>query len=166
MPITNDWDAYSVLSKVMEIVIRKVSECVADDLYESIQQNTYEYGGLPNVDYYKGTGEPTYQFKNAFFFDDIVNNVKEVFSELNYHPEEPYMYYDPKTLLHGSPASGDMRKKLAEILNVSDEFYYETKPRLPYWDIFIEDEFSNGKIKRYFDQYMREEFAKIGAIVN
>ena len=164
MQIKNDWDAYSVLSKIMVNVIQKVSEKVADDLYESIQENTYEYGGLPNVDYYKGTGEPTYQFKNAFFFDDIVNNIKEVFSELNYHWEK--MDVDLPTLLHGSPSSGDMRQRLAEILNVDDQFFYETKPRLPYWDIFIEDEFSNGKIKRYFDQYMREEFAKIGAIVN
>jgi CRISPR/Cas system endoribonuclease Cas6 (RAMP superfamily) len=164
MQIKNDWDAYSVLSKIMVNVIQKVSEKVADDLHESIQQNTYEFGGLPNVFYYDGTKEPTYQFKNAFFFDDIVNNLKEIFSELNYHPEEPYMSWDKKTL-HGN-ATDDMRKQLAEILNVDDQFYYETKPRLPYWDIFIEDEFANGKIKKYFDQYMREEFAKIGAIVN
>jgi hypothetical protein len=165
MPITNDWDMYSVLSKITVNVIQKVSECVADDLWESIQQNTYELGGLPNVSYYeKNDHMPTFQFKNAFFFDEIVNNLKEIFSELSYHWEK--MDVDLPTLLHGSPSSGDMREKLAEILNVNDQFFYETKPRMPYWDIFIEDEFSNGKIKRYFDKYMREEFTKIGAIVN
>jgi len=160
MPITNDWAMYKVLSEVMVGVIKKVSEKVTYDLSESILNNTYNYGGQ-NRYYVAGTKEPTYEFLAAFHFDEIVNNVNKVFSELFYDWEN-MMHFKPEYAIHGT-GSDDMREKLAEILNIDGETEWMGKPRKPYWDIFIEDMFTNGKLRTYFDQAMREEFSKIGA---
>jgi len=166
MQIKNDWDMYSILSNVLVKVIKTVSEKVTYDLSQSILENTYRYwdGGIPNKYYVGGTGEPTYEFLTAFHFDEIVNNMKEVFSELFY--DWKTMRYDPIYSIHGSQSYGDMREVLAEWLNTEGISGWMEKERKPYWDIFIEDEFANGKIKKYFDEAIREEFAKIGAIVN
>jgi hypothetical protein len=162
MPITNDWDMYNVVSKVMVKVIEDVTNLMMIELEDSIEKNTYKFDYYPNKIYYNGRKTPTRQFEHAFHFDGITNNLKEVFTELSYHWEE--MDFDADTLLHGSDLYGDVREKLAEILNVDG--LAGMKERQPYWDIFIDDMFQNGKLKRAFDQAMKVEFAKIGAIVN
>jgi hypothetical protein len=69
------------------------------------------------------------------------------------------MQYDPKTYLHGDPIHGDMREKLADILNVDGydrENAFGGKLRKPYWDNFIDDMFSGagsaGELDYLFQQ--------------
>jgi hypothetical protein len=160
MQIKNDWDAYSVLSKVMVKVIEDVTNFMMIELEDSIEKNTYKFDYYPNIYYYNGRKTPTRQFEHAFHFDEIVNNMREVIAELSYHWQE--MDWDQETL-HGNDKD-DMRERLAELLNIDG--LSGMKERQPYWDIFIEDMFQGGKLKRAFDQAMKVEFGKIGAIVN
>ena len=119
----------------------------------------YTYGQLPNVDYYDGSGYPTYQFLDAFTFTNIEQKLNNFVSELYYNWQS--MDYDGATGLHGNPYDGDLREQLAGILNTDSDI---NKPRKPYWDIFITDMFDGG-IEKLFDKYTKSEFGKLGMTV-
>jgi hypothetical protein len=161
MPITNSAQMMTMMSDVASNVIKRVSAVMLNDLKERIWEDTYM--PLPNIWYYNDTKTPTSQFKNAFKFDDIQQNLNEVVTELFY--DWASMSYDPETYLHGSPSGGDMREQLAEILNVDGTTGFSSKMRKPYWDNFIKEMFDEGGLEKLFDMYMKDEFKKVGLTI-
>jgi hypothetical protein len=161
MPITNDAQLMGAISDVASNVVYSVSGDMLQILYDDIMKYTYE--PLPNVYYWNGKGDPTFQFLEAFQLSGVKKNLNEIVTELFYNWEN--MEYDPGTYLHGSPFGGDMRERLAEILNVDGTTGFSNKMRQPYWDIFIKEMFDDGGIEKLFDKYMTEEFRKIGITI-
>lgn len=156
--IKNDEDLLKVFSGTIREIVRRV---VLDMLYvleDYIVE--YTYGELPNHVYYNKTGYPTYQFLDAFTFSNINQKLNKFISKLYYDWQS--MDYDPNTLLHGDPESGDLRQELADILNTDSDL---DKPRKPYWDIFITEMFDKHGIENLFDKYTKSEFGKIGISV-
>jgi len=161
VPITNDLELTAMMSTIASDVIKKVSKGVLSTLQEHIWEDTY--GKLPNAWYYDYSGIPTFQFKNAFQFTEVEQKINEIVSELFYNWQS--MDYDLEKFLHGSPETGDMREKLADILNVSGISGFSNKNREPYWDNFIGDMFDRGGLEKLFDVYMKREFGKHGIAI-
>jgi len=158
MAIKNNAELLKAFSGIIREIVRKVILDMLYKLQDDIDE--YTYGQLPNIDYYNGSGYPTYQFKEAFTFSNIEQKLNNFMSELYYNWQS--MDYDGATGLHGNPYDGDLRQQLADILNTD---YDINKPRQPYWDIFINDMFDGGGIEKLFDKYTREEFGKMGMTV-
>jgi hypothetical protein len=161
MPITNSAQMMTMMSDVASNVIRDVSGDMLQVLYDDIMKYTYD--PLPNAYYWKGSGMPTFQFMEAFQLSNIQKNLNEIVSELFYNWES--MEYDPDTYLHSSPFSGDMRERLADILNVDGSTGFSNKIRHPYWNNFIKEMFNEGGLEKLFDKYMVEEFKKVGLTI-
>ena len=155
MPIKNNDELLKAFSWIVREIVRKVMLDMLKELEDDI--NKYTYGQLPNVDYYDGSGYPTFQFLDAFTFTNVENKLNTFVSELYYNWQT--MDYDGATGLHGNPYDGDLRHQLADILNTD---YDINKPRQPYWDIFITDMFDGGGIEKLFDKYTKSEFGKAG----
>jgi hypothetical protein len=148
----------NAIRKTSEEVVYDVVDEIAKVLYAYIME--YTYGDLPNKQYWKGEGIPSWQFLNAFKLTNVQQKMNEIVSELYYDWQS--MDYDPGTYLHGSYYTGDMREVLAEVLNIEGITGFSNKTRHPYWDIFIEEMFDKDGIGKLFDKYMKEEFSKIG----
>lgn len=161
MPIKNDMQMITMLGGIASKVIFKVSGDMLEVLANYIMKETY--GDLPNIFYYNGSGMPTFQFLEAFKLTNVQQKLNEIVTELYYSWQS--MDYDADTFLHGSPYNGDMREKLAEILNVDGSTGFSNKIRQPYWDDFIIDMFDRGGLTKLFDKYMKEEFGKVGIII-
>jgi len=144
-------------ANVVHIVSDEMLGVLADDIMK------YTYTDVHNEDYWNGSGVPTYEFLMAFKLTNVEQKLNEIVTELYYDWQS--MDYDPDTYLHGTPWGGDMRERLAEILNVDGVTGFSNKSRKPYWDIFIKQMFDDGGIKKLFDKYMKEEFAKIGITI-
>lgn len=153
MAIKTDEDLEKVFNKVIEDVIKSISERAKKLLQEHINTDTYGINktdmGTPEINssYLNGTGTPSYEFRDKAW--DIQLN-KTLFS----------LFYDgdlmspPSSnfpLLHGfdgESKSGqhyhyDRRKQLADILNVDGiaphQDTFSTKTRSPFWDNFEEE---------------------------
>lgn len=158
MSIKNNAELVKAFSGTIREIVRKVVLEMLKELEEDIDK--YTYGQLPNAYYYDGTGYPTFQFLDAFTFTNIEQKLNSFISELYYNWQS--MDYDGATGLHGNPYDGDLRERLADILNTD---YDLNKPRKPYWDIFITDMFDGGGIEKLFDKYTKSEFGKLGVPV-
>ena len=158
MPARNNAELNAMLLPIASNVIKLVSDAILTVLQRHIDDETYD--PLPNADYYNGSGTPTFQFKHAFEFTEVQTRMSEVISELFYNWQS--MSYDPDTFLHGSSWNGDMRERLADILNIDGSTGFSNKIRGPYWDNFIIELFDNGGFEKLFNVYMSEEFGKIG----
>jgi len=164
MPITNDAEMIAIMSGIASNVIKKVTDDMLFILQEHINDDTYD--PLPNAVYYIDSsqkGMPTFQFRKAFEFTDIQKRMNEVVSELFYNWQN--MDYDSYTYLHGSPYNGDMREKLADILNTDGSTGFSNKIRKPYWDNFLNEMFDRGGLEKLFDVYIRQEFGKVGVMI-
>jgi hypothetical protein len=157
--IKNNNQLVKLFSTIATAIIFQVSEEVLEILRKNIED--YTYGELPNIEYYDGTGKPTYQFLNAFEFTKIKKQLNTVLTELWY--DWMSMEYDGETWLHGYPGE-DNRQTLADILNVDDYLGFSShgKPRKPYWDITINELFNGGRLEKLFDDYTEFEFKKRG----
>jgi hypothetical protein len=158
MAIKNNAELLKAFSGIIREIVKKVILDMLYKLQDDIDE--YTYGQLPNIDYYNGSGYPTYQFKDAFIFNDVEQKLNNFVSELYYNWQS--MDYDANTYLHGNPYDGDLRQQLADILNTDSDI---NKPRKPYWDIFITDMFDKGGIEKLFDKYTKSEFGNLGILV-
>lgn len=141
--IENPVDLQRGLSNIAENVITSVSNDLLVKLKESIMQNVYLYDPRPNRVYYNGTGRPTYQFFNAFQLKAIQTTLTDVTRELFYNWQS--MSVDTATFLHGNPREGDLRERLAELLDVQgfDEGFFGGKLRNEFWTNFINEFFAD-----------------------
>lgn len=146
MAIKTDEDLEKVFNKVIEDVIKSISERAKKLLQEHINTDTYGINktdmGTPEINssYLNGTGTPSYEFRDKAW--DIQLN-KTLFSlfydgDLMSPPSSNFPY------LHGNDNIGaDRRDKLAEILNISgiasEGDMESTKIRSPFWDNFEEE---------------------------
>jgi len=161
MQIHNDFELQAYLNSVANQVINIVTGKVHMMLVEYIMKYTYEYGGLPNMDYYDESGYPTYEFMDSWFSEKIKTTLDSVI----YRVAQDWqgMSYDPDTFLHGSKYTGDVRKQLADILNVDGvsggDFSggENSKPRRAYFNLLLKD-LNDGEMFKMLD----EEFAKFG----
>lgn len=162
--IVNDMQLKKMLNMVGLEVIRLASGRVHMMLLEYIMKYTYEYGG-DNVSYYDETGKPTYEFLDSWFVNKLKINSDIIAAKVMQDWQS--MSYDPDTYLHGSSYTGDVRKELANILNVdgisAGDFsgYPNSKVRRAYFDILLKD-LNDGEMIKIFD----EEFAKFGFFRN
>lgn len=158
--ITNEAQLLNMFQSVAKEVIRESSNRILDMLIKYIYKYTYEYGG-DNVEYYDGSGTPTYEFVESWFVNKMTGTANRVASQVM--QDWMSMSYDPDTYLHGSKYTGDVRKELADILNVdgvsAGDFsgYENSKVRRAYFDILLKD-LNDGEMIKIFD----EEFAKFG----
>jgi hypothetical protein len=158
--IQNSKDLRLALIAIANSVIVEVTNEIMKMLQNRIIEDVYEYDPMPRRWYYNKTGRPTYEFLRAFQWHDIKSTLTEITKELYYN--WPSMNYDPKTYLHGSKTFGDLRHKLADILNVNglDSFYnFTARERRPYWDNFIDQLFSGGEggeINSFFEKALRK----------
>lgn len=158
------------LEDIGQIVIQNVSDKILEKLQENIKKYVYEYEYFPNKSYYNGSKRPTFEFLDAWKWDQIKVSVKDITTELFY--DYSGMGYDPDRWLHGSRIGGDARANLADILNklVYLDTYTSSlmlsqitnlgantpdrpfsKARGKYWDITIRELFDQQQITRWFD---------------
>jgi len=160
MAIKNNLDLTKIFSDIVATVIHETCRDIQELLVNNIDEYTYRYGGLPNANYYNGSGTPTWQFLEAFRLSGSEKKLNTIVQSIFYDWQS--MEYDSETFLHGSPYNGDMRKALAEVLNVDGSTGFSSKQRKPYWDITIKQLFDEGKLIKFLDQHMKENFAKVG----
>lgn len=144
--ITTSLELSIILENIAEEVINDVAEEVLKIVKERIMLDVYKFDYFPNKRYWNDTGMPTFQFLNAFQwqngFDRRIGGISKLFS---YRPET--MEYDPFTSLHGNLID-DLREELAGILNVSgkdENNVYGGKRRQPYWDNILYELFSTSE---------------------
>lgn len=153
--ITSPTQLKAALKNIAKDAINEVAPEVLERLQSNIIDYTYSFDPAPRTWYYDKTGVPTYEFLNAFMWRRgwTTDTPNEVSKELYYNYES--MEYEPEKYKHGSEEFGDVRKYLADILNVSgfDAFSnwagkgrVETgRLRAPYWDNTIRDLFSSAE---------------------
>lgn len=153
----------AMINQINEDVIDNVSTSIVQLLQQIIIRDVYksgdEEGSTENWSYYNHSRQPTFQFMMAFMWDDVKKIVHGIARELFYNADS--MDFDPDTYLHGDPDLGDLRKDLADILNVDgidEQNAWGGKLRKPYWNNFIDELFGQKKIIQMFD----EEFAQFG----
>jgi len=150
------------LSEIAESVILSASKDILNLLQKRIMEDTYLYDTNPRTWYYDKTGKPTYEFLNSFRWKDVSNTVVEVTRELFYNWES--MSYNAAKFKHGSFLSGDMRKQLADILNVNGidtPNDWGGRERLAYWDNFLDDLFNSTRLVNMFKKYL----SKYGQVI-
>jgi len=162
-------DFVKLMNPILSKVINNMEKDIRSILREYITKYVYDYGTTMNADsysdddneyptepsklnrvYWNGTGMPTYEFLNAWIWEKVSSNVSSITTRLFNDPT--LMRYDPETYLHGSNSTGDMRKELANILNVDgvSSGDFPLKERKPYWDYLIEDLFDKGLMDAIF----------------
>jgi len=155
--IENDDVLQVILSNFAEDAIRAIIPEIEDSIWGFIRRDTYEVAqdDHPREWYYDGTAEPTYQFLEAFHFDDdIRNNFDEVEATLFYDWES--MEVDISTKLHSE--GGDFREKMAGAFNVDGLVEGEVMARLraPYWNNFIKEMIQNEFVQNLLDAVFSE----------
>jgi hypothetical protein len=145
--IRNEQSLKAVLTEVLVEVINEMSDEIRERLVKHIQ--AYTYFPLPNRVYEGGSGEPSYEFEQSYTWRGVKMSLGQVTNEL--YNNWSQMTIDQKTGRHYENGK-DMRKKLADLLNVDGVF--GRKKRKPYWDLFlaetdktIDDRFKN-KLKK------------------
>lgn len=148
--IRSDTELRNLLGNILEDTIEKVSDKVLEMLIEYINKYVYGSNPKPNEIYYNGTRKPTYEFREAFRWDEMKKGLIEISRMLFYDPSK--MRHDADTYLHGSKVGGDSRANLADILNVSGfTSSWNWKKSEPYWDNFIDDLFK-GELDKMFTE--------------
>jgi hypothetical protein len=138
MNLRNHKQVETELNKVLLEILNVLSKEMLSMLREEIQEATYEADYFPNKWYEygdgtDGSGMPSFEFKNAFKWKESKKgSFGEIKKELYYAWQE--MTVNKATGRHWDNGK-DIRKKLAEYLNVDDVF--GGKERFAYWDNFI-----------------------------
>jgi hypothetical protein len=163
--IRNDAEMRRFLLEILENVVNDVAEKIMVRLQHNILKYTYGYEYFPNKQYYKKTGQPTFQFLNAWTKDGLKKASSEISRRIFY--DSSGMDFDAKTYLHGSTTGGDARRNLADILNLawggSDEYTssWMWKKRAPFWDITMKELFEDGLI----EDFISSAFSRRGVAV-
>jgi hypothetical protein len=156
MPCNNQADFDRILKKAITSCIEHLSDKILECVQDHIQKDTY--GSLPNKVYNNGTGNPTFEFKNAFKFEGIKNSVKEISNKLFYDWTTMSTPSQSNKYLHGNFNEGqDRRSILAELLNVNGidgGNDWGGKERQAFWDNALKD------INNKFDGWAREAYNK------
>jgi hypothetical protein len=137
------------LNKIINDVMKEVSDDITNALQKRILLDTYQFGG-PNKFYFKGTKKPTFEFLHSFKWHNIKKLADGITREMYY--DYLSMRFDSYFFLHGSYAQGDMRRKLADALNITgiDNGTMGGKERRPFWDNFIKEMFDGDDISYFF----------------
>jgi len=127
------------LNGILFEVLEKLSVEMRKKLQEKIKRDTYEYEYAPNFIYENGdgtfgSGQPSFEFEEAFRWKDTKISGSEITKKLFY--SWATMTIDRDTGRHFENGK-DTRKMLAEMLNVAGEVGH--KERLPYWDNFVKE---------------------------
>lgn len=140
----NESQIQSVLMSILEEILVKTEDEIREKLVYYIRKKTYQNDYFPNK-YYQdgdgtdGSGEPSYEFEQAWEWNGMKVSKKELSDKLYYGWRN--MTVDRLLGRHWEDGR-DTRESLAEMMNVSDIVGY--KEREPYWDIFINE--INNKI--------------------
>lgn len=142
-------------------IIRNVSKRVLELLQDNIKEYVYNSHG-PNSVYLNGSKKPSYEFLNAWKWDDIEKNIQGVTRRLFYNWQG--MGVDEGGYKHSSVSEYwpiDTREYLADYLNVhgKDSSLWISVERQPFWNITIA-ELEAQFIYKWFD----EEARKLGLI--
>jgi hypothetical protein len=147
----------AALAQIATEVIKSVSADMLNQLKQQIMLDTYSH--IPrNRYYYNKTGKPTFEFLHAWDWTAINSTISEITRTLFY--DYTKMHFDAKTYLHGDEFHGDLREKLAELLNVEgwdEENAFGGAQRHPYWTDYIDKMFSSaegGEINNLFEKYL------------
>jgi hypothetical protein len=137
MNMRNEKEIESILNKVLLEVVKEVGMVVRERLVEYIKEATYRNDYFPNYVYENGdgsmgSGEPSYEFEQAWRWKGVVYNKKEVSDKLYYAWEN--MTINRLSGRHWEDGK-DTRKALADMMNVSGIVGH--KEREPYWNLFI-----------------------------
>jgi len=139
MEMRNEKDIEIALNRVLLEVVKEVGVVMRERLVEYIKESTYRNDYFPNYEYENGdgsagSGEPSYEFEQAWRWKGSVASLKEISDELYYAWEN--MTIDRFSGRHWEDGQ-DTRKKLADMMNVSGIVGH--KEREPYWDLFIKE---------------------------
>jgi len=144
------------LSKCVLYLSDKILEC----LKQHITNDVYNFGGS-NSWYSDGSGEPTWEFLNAFEFEGVKQNVKEVSNLLFYNWMDMSSPSQSNPYVHGNYGDNiDRRAQLASLLNVKGVDVgndWGGKERNAFWDETIKEinqEF-NKWAKEACDKYLK-----------
>jgi hypothetical protein len=164
--IKNNSDLTFHFRVIAEKVIENVSKIVVDELKFWINLQVYDAAQREKerdwyVDY---TKEPTYEFREAFHFDEITKSANTVITKL---------FYDWATMSVGTTGekgnyihtqNGDFRQFMAEAFNVDDfvEGDFKDRKREPYWDTFISTMFASSGASDSLSAYFASELARYG----
>jgi hypothetical protein len=156
--IQNQGDLTNLLQGIAEEVINSVADKILAEVRDNIMKYVYELGG-PNHYYMGGTGEPSYQFLNAFKWEQMKKSITSVTRNLFYDWQG--MTWDADSYFHADPERGDQREQLADALNVEgfDNGFFGGKLRGSFWNQTIRDLFSGT-----LDDWFKEELLKRGFI--
>jgi len=144
MAIATVDDFEKLFNKINEEVINAVSLRAVKLLKKHIMDDMY--GALPNKRYEDGTGMPTFQFREAFVFKEMVKLMNGVSKTLFYDYESMDRPSSAHPTRHGryktkDESGSDNRQALAEMLNKRE--IVGSKMRNLYWDNFIRELDSN-----------------------
>jgi len=150
--ITNQKQFDEAIKKAILNCVSYISDKILECVQSHIWDDVYRYDYFPNRKYEDGTKMPTFQFLNAFKFEEMKIKSDEISAKLFYDWQkmEPPSLNHPFT--HGVYGVEDTRSVLAELLNVTGISGY--KKRNAFWDNAIEE------IEQKFNLWAREAYNK------
>jgi hypothetical protein len=145
------------LKKIMDNIVSDALEEVTQKLLDKLIANIDEivYIGKNEV-YAHGTGVPTYQFRESWTSMQFQHGDEH---KSIIYSESDKMQYDPDNYIHGDDLHGDLRDKLAAILNegTNDSIFGQgwwTVPR-PFWDATMKL-MQDGTVDKWFQSALRK----------
>lgn len=153
--LRNDKEVSQYLFKVLIEVIKRMEDRIRDELVDYIKTSTYQNDYFPNYVYENGdgsfgSGQPSFEFEQAWRWKGMIVTRKQISDELFYAWKN--MTIDRVTGRHWN--GKDTRSILADMMNVSG--VVGNKDREPFWDLFI------AKIDREIDTMWRAELIREG----
>ena len=143
-----------MLKDIAQNLVKDLSEKMIECLKDHIWNDVYikDHGDPTNKIYVGGDGSdgsyglPTFEFMNAFRFDDITKGINDISTNLvydylgmhKYNVSYVDEYGENKTYgVHQTVEGEDLREQLFDLLNTDEIF--GGKERDKYWDNFIND---------------------------
>ena len=151
--VTNQNELLNIMKVAATKALNGITKEVIDIFKEEyIMKMIYEQH-MPNVKYHADTRTPTYEFKNAWDWTPIKDDVTKLSTMLWYNPDK--LNFNNETFLHGSVYSTpeDVRASLMIILDKrgrsSSLWLSSTANRKKaYWQEFIKTMFDNGGLTK------------------
>ena len=152
--INNQKQFDKILQSALKLIIGYLQVKIEDCLKEHIWNDVYRFDYFPNEIYEDYSKYPSFQFLDAFVFEDIKILAKEVSSEMVYDWASMQTPTSSHPYTHGNYYEGiDRRKSLAELLNVKcvdGGNDWGGKKRNAFWDETIKE------INKNFDKWVKE----------
>lgn len=152
--INNQKQFDTMLKERLELIIEYLQIQIEDCIKDHIWTDVYSYDYFPNVKYEDASRHPSFQFLDAFVFEDIKILAKEVSTEMIYDWESMQSPSASHPYTHGNYFEGiDRRKSLASLLNVKgidSGNDWGGKERNAFWDEAIKE------INQKFDKWAKE----------